>query len=175
MFIIICLWVWSILFFCFVTVSPPSVVPHGHQVSKSIVEACANEVGSPILAARASEAVTPVAVVRAHKAVTPILAARASQVDTVSLPSHGNLHVRPLLAPLAIEIVTLISAARASKLSHLSQLMLFKWPTHFKCGISWRLLTTTIFMLLRQLPRFLFWTYVRPLIIPQVIQPVHWL
>nr|CAH0102682.1 unnamed protein product [Daphnia galeata] len=96
------------------TVSPPSVVPHG-QVSKSIVEACANKVGSPILAARASEAVTPVAVVRAHKAVTPILAARASQVDTVSLPSHGNLHARPLLAPLAIEIVTLISAARASQ------------------------------------------------------------
>jgi hypothetical protein len=90
-------------------------VPHGHQISKSIVEACANEVGSPILAARASEAVTPVAVVRAHKAVTPILAARASQVDTVSLPSHGNLHVRPLLAPLGIEIVTLISAARASQ------------------------------------------------------------
>ena len=88
-------------------------MPHGHQVSKSIVEACANVVGSPILAARASEAVTPVAVVRAHKAFTPILAARASQVDTVSLPSHGNLHVRPFLAPLAIEIVTLV--ARASQ------------------------------------------------------------
>ena len=96
----------------------------------------------------------PSAAAHGHQVIKPIVAARPNLVDTSTLASHGNLYGRPIiLAARDIEIATSIFAARKSQA-----------VTPIVAARAVRLASTL------QMRNNLKVTYVRPLIIPQVIR-----